>query len=367
MKKILFAANEDSNLLDFYLPYLKYCKNNGYEVHVLTNSDGRIPYCDQKIKLDIKGKAWLFGKGKAISKARKMLKTEKYSVIFSCSFDMNVILRYARKRQKFNVKVITIMKGFPFDFTSSKLTVSFYYRLEKKLAKYADYLIFLNRDDYYLAKKNFKKCENIRYLEGTGIKTEYKMMYSEDKDELREKLGLENTDFVLLCDGDLTNENHQLWLIKALNDLFQNNPDFHLLLVGIDKLNGACQKLVKEYGLTRQIHFLGFRDNIEEILQVSDVSIYLAIKEGFPYKILRAMCIGIPIVATETKGTNDVISPNLNGYLIEYEDKDELCLRLTQLYNSPELVKKMQDENKKYVKNFDYSEVYPKIIDLIEE
>ena len=49
MKKVLFTATVDSHIIQFHLPFLKYFKEHGYEVHVATNRVEQIPYCDKKI------------------------------------------------------------------------------------------------------------------------------------------------------------------------------------------------------------------------------------------------------------------------------------------------------------------------------
>ena len=48
IKKVLFTATVDIHILNFHLPYLKMFKEQGYEVHVATNGDAEIPYCDKK-------------------------------------------------------------------------------------------------------------------------------------------------------------------------------------------------------------------------------------------------------------------------------------------------------------------------------
>ena len=49
-KKVLFVATVDSHIEAFHLPYLKMFKECGYKVHVATDSDKPIKYCDKKIK-----------------------------------------------------------------------------------------------------------------------------------------------------------------------------------------------------------------------------------------------------------------------------------------------------------------------------
>lgn len=47
--KILFTATVDSHILQFHIPYLKWFKDHGYEVHVATNGNAEIPYTDKNI------------------------------------------------------------------------------------------------------------------------------------------------------------------------------------------------------------------------------------------------------------------------------------------------------------------------------
>ena len=54
MKKVLFVATVDSHINNFHLPYMKWFKEHGYEVHVATNSIDKIYFCDKKHKLEIR-------------------------------------------------------------------------------------------------------------------------------------------------------------------------------------------------------------------------------------------------------------------------------------------------------------------------
>ena len=51
MKKVLFTAKVDSHILNFHIPYLKWFKDQGYEVHVASNGENDIPYTDFKYNL----------------------------------------------------------------------------------------------------------------------------------------------------------------------------------------------------------------------------------------------------------------------------------------------------------------------------
>ena len=77
MKKILFIANSDRHILLCHIPYLKMFKENGYIVHVATNTNNKIDYCDKKIKLSLTRKPFSFGNIKAILEIRKLVKKLK--------------------------------------------------------------------------------------------------------------------------------------------------------------------------------------------------------------------------------------------------------------------------------------------------
>ena len=72
MKKVLFTATVDSHIELFHLPYLKYFKENGYEVHVATNGDDEIPYCDKKIKIPFSRSPFKIDNLKAIKQLKKV-------------------------------------------------------------------------------------------------------------------------------------------------------------------------------------------------------------------------------------------------------------------------------------------------------
>ena len=81
MKKVLFVATVDSVIEWFLLPYLKMFKDKGYEVHVATDTDKPIKYCDKKIKLPIKRSPFSLSNFKAIRELKKIVNSEKYEII----------------------------------------------------------------------------------------------------------------------------------------------------------------------------------------------------------------------------------------------------------------------------------------------
>lgn len=337
MKKALFSATVDSHILSFHLPFLKWFKENGYEVHVATNGDAEIPYCDKKIKIHFERSPFKLNNIKAIFELRKVLLKEKYDIIHTHTPMGSVVTRLAAKKaRKYGTRVIYTAHGFHFFKGAPLLNWTLFYPVEKYLSKYTDTLILINKEDYNLAKKKFKKCRDIQYVPGVGIdedKFNIKLT-KKDKHELRESLGLKDTDFVMIYPAELSNRKRQIWLINTVSTLLKEDENIHLLLPGKDSLNGKCQELVKQLKLENQIHFLGFRKDIPELLQISDLSVSSSRQEGLPVNIMEAMCVGLPIVASDCRGNRDLVKADENGYIISLNDSNMFVDRIEKIKNN---------------------------------
>ena len=318
MKKVLFTATVDSHILCFHLPFLKLFKENGYEVHVATNGDEEIPYCDKKIKISFERSPFKINNLKAINELRKIINEEKYDIIHTHTPMGSVVTRLAAKkaRKKYNTRVIYTAHGFHFYKGAPKINWLLFYPVEKYLSKYTDTLITINKEDYELAKRKFKKCKDIEYVPGVGIdenKFNIKMTKKE-KNELRESLGLKDDDFILTYIARLDKNKNQGFLIEVMRELLKTHDNIHLLLVGPDELNGFYQKQAKD--LLNNIHFLGFRRDIAKILSITDISVSSSLREGLPVNIIEAMIMSLPIVAIDARGVRDLVKNNENGFIV---------------------------------------------------
>ena len=334
MKKVLFTATVDSHILLFHIPFLKYFKEQGYEVHVATNGTEEIPYCDKKIIIPFERSPFKINNLKAIKKLRKVIQKEHYDIIHTHTPMGSVVTRLAAKKARKNgTKVIYTAHGFHFFKGAPLLNWCLFYPVEKYLSKYTDTLILINQEDYQRAKKKFKKCKDIEYVPGVGIDEEkFNFQMSEkEKLELRKSLGLKKDDFVLIYPAEISKRKRQLWLVQTLEPLLKEHTNIHLLLPGKDSLNGKCQQLIKQYHLETQIHMLGFRKDIPKLLKISDLAVSSSSQEGLPVNIMEAMCVGLPIVATDCRGNRDLVKDGENGYIVNMSASDKFRISILKI------------------------------------
>lgn len=351
MKKVLFTATVDSHILQFHLPFLKLFKEKGYEVHVATNGDEEIPYCDVKHKVCFERSPFKLNNLKAIGQMKRICENEKFDIIHTHTPMGSVVTRLGaiKSRKKFKTRVIYTAHGLHFFKGAPLKNWLIFYPVEKFLSRFTDTLILINQEDYDLCKRKFKKCRDIQYVPGVGIDEE-KFNFEitkKEKKELRESLGLKEKDFVMIYPAELSKRKRQIWLINSIEELLKKYKDIHLLLPGKDSLNGECQKLVESLGLEKQIHILGYRKDIPKLLKISDISVSAANQEGLPVNIMEAMYVGLPIVATDCRGNRDLVHDHINGYLINLNDNERFKDSIEKIYVS-------KDGNDKFCKESQY-------------
>ena len=264
--------------------------------------------------------------------------------IIHCHTPMgSVVARLAAKkaRRKYKTRVIYTAHGFHFYKGAPLLNWILFYPVEKWLAKYTDTLITINKEDYERAKKKFsKRCKDIQYIPGIGIdekKYNFEMTIKE-KQVLRESLGVNEDNFVLIYPARLDKNKNQIFLIDCMEKLVKENSKIHLLLPGNDELNGYYQMVTEKKGLTNNIHFLGHRDDIPKLLKISNISVSSSLREGLPVNVLEAFSCGLPVVALKCRGMEDLMENGINGYIVDnmnaFLENIENLIKSTELRNT---------------------------------
>ena len=355
MKKVLFTATVDSHILQFHLPFLKIFKENGYEVHVATNSDEMIPYCDVKHKVSFERNPFKISNIKAIKQLKEICNREKFDIIHTNTPMGSVVTRIAaiKSRKKYNTRVIYMAHGFHFYNGAPIINWLLYYPVEKAFAKYTDTLLLINKEDYNRAKEKFsKRCKDIRYVPGVGIdKKKFSINFStNEKDAIRKKIGINKKDYVLTYIARLDKNKNQGFIIDAMKKIIKKRPNIQLLLVGPDEINNKYHVQAKD--ITNNVHFLGYRKDIPEILSITNISVSSSLREGLPVNILEAMACGKPVVATDARGVRDLVQNNINGFVTRKDDINEFVETIIKLYDDTKLCDKLAKNNLEDIKKY---------------
>ena len=134
------------------------------------------------------------------------------------------------------------------------------------------------------------------------IRNDLNLLIEELKRERREKLGYKDDDFLLFYAAEFNKNKNQQFLIKALAEIKDSIPNARLLLAGEGLLQDSCKKLASELGVDHMVEFLGYRNDIVNLLPMCDVAVASSLREGLPVNIMEAMACGLPVVATKNRG-----------------------------------------------------------------
>lgn len=360
-KKILFTSHT-ANFSKFNRPFMRWLKEQGFEVHYASAGEEKVLDCDKHFTVPFSRNPLKMTNLKAFRKLKEILEQEKYDIIHTHTPVGSVITRLAAKTARRNgTRVIYTAHGFHFFKGAPLLNWLTYYPIEKLMTRYTDMLITINEEDYELAKSKFNT--DARYVAGVGIdqkKFDIALTLKE-KIALRTSLGLKRGDFVILYLAELSKRKNQLWLIQSLSALIKNNPDVHLLLAGQDSLGGQCQKLTKELALEDNIHFLGYRNDVAELLGITDLVVSSSLQEGLPVNIMEAIYMGLPIVAVDCRGSRDLVKDGLNGYIIGKDEDSRLADKVSYIKNDKSFRRQAVLQNKKIVDPYLLDKILPEM------
>jgi glycosyltransferase involved in cell wall biosynthesis len=141
---------------------------------------------------------------------------------------------------------------------------------------------------------------------------------------------LENDLVVVFVGGEWRRKGLDL-AIQAVGRLPQKNV--RLFILGKDAEQARFEGLAFEAGIRDRVHFLGFRNDVAEVMAASDVFLFPSWYEAFSLATIEAAACGLPILASKINGTEDFVEPGKTGFFIEH-DPDQIAGVLGRLIDN---------------------------------
>lgn len=343
MKRVLMLASVASMIDQFNMPNIVLLQKLGYQVDVACNfiegntcSDERVAELKQKLQdmhvrcyqIDFARNIKHLGQNmKALWQVEGLMKQNTYEFCHCHSPIGGVVARIAGHRTK--TKVIYTAHGFHFYQGAPVMNWLVYYPVEKVLSRWTDVLITINHEDYKLAKKKFK-MKKLTYVPGIGIDTQRECLSQKEKEEKRKELGIPQDAFLITNAAEFTSNKNQKTVIEAIEQL--HNPNIYFVMCGIGEKKAELEQYVKEHGLEKHIRFVGFRNDLHEILQTSDCFVLSSFREGLSVALMEAMAEGLPVVCGRIRGNVDLIKDGKGGILVSPENKEDYEAAIRKLY-----------------------------------
>lgn len=324
----LYSANTFQHLFKLRLDILKKLKNDGNMVYTIAENDKyrcKIEELGIKtiaVKVNSKNKN-VFQDFLLILKYVKIFNRIKPDIIFNSTIKPNIYGSMASNFLK--IKTINNVSGLGTSFLKSKMLEYLVINLYKISQRNVFKIFFQNQTDFEFFLKN-KICDEnqAELIPGSGINTrKFKRNTVFRPNEFKKFL------FV----GRLINEKGVNELLSAAEKFLVNNNG-HFTFVGDYDSQNPSSVNIKEFknriNSFKNIEYLGYKEDIKNLIQESDCLILPSYREGLSNVILEALSMEIPVLASNVPGCNDLIIDEFNGLLFEPRNFEDLFHKISK-------------------------------------
>lgn len=164
-------------------------------------------------------------------------------------------------------------------------------------------------------------------------------------------------------------QKNNMELIRAVEQINKlHSGSLQLNMVGDGPLLSEAQAYVTSHKLEDDVHFLGTRTDVDDILNQNDIFCLISNYEGLPISIIEAMRAEMPIIASDVGGVNELVKDGVNGFLIPRGNISELVDKLKYILEHKELIKSMGEASRKiYEEEYTADRMNQKILSVYNE
>jgi glycosyltransferase involved in cell wall biosynthesis len=141
---------------------------------------------------------------------------------------------------------------------------------------------------------------------------------------------------VFVTVGRLAAVKNHVMMIRAFHVVARTHPEARLLIAGDGPERSNLEGLVSNLGISDRVSFLGFQQDVGQVLAAADVFLVSSRYEGVSIAILEAMCAGLPVVATNVGGVPETIIDGITGILVPNDDESLMANAMLRLIDSPD-------------------------------
>jgi glycosyltransferase involved in cell wall biosynthesis len=152
--------------------------------------------------------------------------------------------------------------------------------------------------------------------------------------DFRERHGIGENDIILGTVAAFAGHKDYPNLFNAFQLVKKEFVNTKLICVGDGPMFDEMKNLAGELSINNDVLFLGFRNDIGQLLKVFDIFILASKKEGLGTSIIDALAVGLPIVAARSGGIPELIEHNKNGVLVKSKNHTQLAEAVLDLVNN---------------------------------
>lgn len=335
--------------------------NNHYEVTAVSSELKYLEKCacNEKVKyhhLEMSRKITPVKDTIALIKLIRFLIKEKPLIIHSHTPKAGIIAMLAAKVTNVPIRLHTV-GGLP--LMEAKGLKRKVLEAVEKLTYSCATKVYPNSKGLYdfILSNNFTYRNKLKFIGNgstNGINTSHfspDSVLENDQEKLKIELGILNDDFVYVFAGRLVGDKGINELIVAFKKIAQYNFKVKLLLVGSQEsdLDPLKNSTLEEIKRNKKIISVGFQQDVRPYFSISNVLVFPSYREGFPNVVMQAGAMGLPTIATNINGCNEIIVDGLNGILIPYKNSSALEFAMSKIVNEKDYFLNLKSNSRQMI------------------
>ncbi|KTD72244.1 glycosyltransferase family 4 protein [Legionella tucsonensis] len=347
-KRLLFVINDLLFFISHRLPLAIAAKERGFEVHIATPQEKTpseikgIGFIFHTIPLSRKGKN-LFREVKSIFAIYRLMRTVKPDLVHLVTIKPvlygGLVARLLRIPS-----VVVAISGLGSQYISSNLTTKLRRKVMNQLYRLALKhpnlkIIFQNPDDrqMLLQMGAFSLSQTV-LIRGSGVDL-----------SLYQATPEKNGEIVVAMISRLLKDKGVIEYVAAAKMLRSQGVNARFMLIGeIDYGNPTCidKDLLKTWHGEGYVELFGFRKDIPQLMQQTNIIVLPSYREGLPKVLLEAAASGRAVVTTNVPGCRDAIEPNQTGLLVPVKDVKALASAIERLIDDSDYRQQLGKEGR---------------------
>lgn len=295
-----------------------------------------------------------------VSKLRKL----RPSIVHTHTAKAGAIGRVAAKLAQVPVVVHTF-HGHVFDGYFSSTATRAFIAAERVLARACDRVVAISEQQRWdlVHRYAITSPAKVRVIP-LGLELDrFRAIDRQKRGAVRQELGIESDAPIVAAIGRLVPVKRFDLLIDAFASVIEAHPRAHLLIAG-DGEAALRAELEKRASSIKNVHFLGWRRDLEALYADADVFALTSDNEGTPVAAIESIASGVPVVATQVGGVEDVVKPGM-GHLVPRGAAPAIAKAISALFAANEPVFTAQRDD--VVRRFSHRRLIADIEALYDE
>ncbi|MGD1972117.1 MAG: glycosyltransferase family 4 protein, partial [Desulfobacterales bacterium] len=212
--------------------------------------------------------------------------------------------------------------------------------------------------DYYIAISH--KIKKVMVADGiasdrifvvhSGV--DLKRFEKDSGNHLIAEFNLKPDEKVVINVAHLTGHKGQQFLVRAIPLVVKKFPRVRFFIVGEGELLAELKTLAASLGITRELVFTGFRNDVGAFYKIADLFVMSSVQEGLGTAVLDALAQRKTVVATACGGIPEIIRDGETGRLVAPADPNAMADGIIEMLSRPAAGRVMADEGRTMVKNY---------------